>query len=126
MHAISSDTHFIASLDGFKSIREDMHAQCEQIQADYQRLIQQLRAYDPSQHAQTEALTQHGHSVRNAIAERIAAWSQRWDQHGLMRAFSEHMADKMVLLVYGKVNSGKSALCNFVADRFAAINPAAK
>lgn len=45
-------------------------------------------------------------------------WMQKWELSQQMREFAERFEDKIVLLVYGKVNAGKSSLCNFIAKQF--------
>ena len=49
-----------------------------------------------------------------------AAWTARWAALQPARTLAARFDDKAMLLVFGKFNAGKSSLCNFLAERFAA------
>ncbi|GAB2885104.1 hypothetical protein GCM10027278_01640 [Paralcaligenes ginsengisoli] len=53
--------------------------------------------------------------AREIIDERAA----QWDRLQLARSVAERFDDKLMLLVFGKFNAGKSSLCNFLAERLA-------
>lgn len=59
----------------------------------------------------------------DAINAGIAAGKQHWDTHweALLPAQSlaQFFENKVMLLVFGKFNAGKSSLCNYLAERFA-------
>ncbi len=48
----------------------------------------------------------------------ISQWSKQWSTVMPMKALSERFEDKIIFLVFGKVNSGKSAFVNFIAEQF--------
>lgn len=54
--------------------------------------------------------------VRSQIESAIAAWAQDWDDAAPMRQLAEEFSDRIVLLVYGKVNAGKSSFCNLFVE----------
>lgn len=66
-------------------------------------------------------LAQQADIVNQAATVGIDVWNQRWQSsasaHGLARSLDE----QVVLLVFGKFNSGKSSFCNMLADRFATL-----
>jgi len=47
-------------------------------------------------------------------------WQRRRDDLGDTQAVARALDDQAVFLVFGKFNAGKSSLCNFIAERFAA------
>lgn len=49
-----------------------------------------------------------------------ADWTARWAALQPARTLAARFDDKAMLLVFGKFNAGKSSLCNFLAERFAA------
>jgi len=86
------------------------------------RLLQQL----VQQPLTCKILAEH-HSVArnlNEINENIATFDERWGSQWQERQPAQDLAryfdDKLMFLVYGKFNAGKSSFCNFIADRFAA------
>ncbi|ARU06713.1 hypothetical protein CCO03_07105 [Comamonas serinivorans] len=57
----------------------------------------------------------------NAWIDRQAqAWALQWDELAPAYDLSRRFDGAAMLLVFGKFNAGKSSLCNFLADRFAA------
>ncbi|WP_290536741.1 GTPase [Alcanivorax sp.] len=59
-----------------------------------------------------------GKAVEKELAEAVAKWAEDWDACKTTRELSEQFSDKAILLVFGKVNAGKSSLCNYVASQF--------
>ncbi|MFA5590988.1 MAG: GTPase [Lysobacteraceae bacterium] len=79
----------------------------------------------------THRLMPQGFSPQGDIACRIAdiaaardalvqLWPRQWDALAPARELARHLEDSVLLLVFGKFNAGKSSLCNFLAERFAA------
>jgi hypothetical protein len=64
-------------------------------------------------------LAQQADMVNQAATHGIDGWNQQWlrlpPAHGLARSLDE----QVVLLVFGKLNAGKSSFCNMLAERFA-------
>lgn len=56
--------------------------------------------------------------VQKNISNLIEASTQAWVDSQPMRKLSEDFDDKIVFLVFGKVNAGKSTFCNFIASLF--------
>ncbi|MFG1378274.1 dynamin family protein [Xanthobacter autotrophicus] len=65
------------------------------------------------------ALARQAEGVNAALRACMSAWPRQWEALQPARALAHSLDDKAVLLVFGKFNAGKSALCNFIADRFA-------
>ncbi|WP_313295639.1 dynamin family protein [Diaphorobacter sp.] len=57
--------------------------------------------------------------VIHAGAEQLARrWPAQWAALQPAQSLGAHFEDRVMLLVFGKFNAGKSSLCNFLADRF--------
>jgi predicted GTPase len=59
-----------------------------------------------------------GKAVEDELAGAVGKWAEDWDACKTTRELSEQFSDKAILLVFGKVNAGKSSLCNYVASQF--------
>ncbi|OCH40708.1 GTPase [Aliivibrio fischeri] len=53
-------------------------------------------------------------SVLNGIKE----WNEKLIDSLPMKKLSEEYSDRIILLVFGKVNAGKSSFCNFITEQF--------
>lgn len=69
---------------------------------------------------ETHALTREVDAVNALVSASVATWEQQWCLLRPAHALAEVFEDKVMLLVFGKFNAGKSSLCNALADRFAA------
>ena len=56
-----------------------------------------------------------GH-ISKTIQETIAQCRRRWEEKAPVRELSKQFQDRLVLLIYGKVNAGKSTLINYLAE----------
>lgn len=54
------------------------------------------------------------------ISTSRSAWERRWRDLEPSRRLAKSFENQVMLLVFGKLNAGKSSLCNFLADRFRA------
>lgn len=54
------------------------------------------------------------------MRESVESWSRQWADLQPAQVLADAFDDKVILLVFGKFNAGKSSFCNFLADRFAA------
>ncbi|PHQ83881.1 MAG: hypothetical protein COB58_00275 [Thalassobium sp.] len=57
-------------------------------------------------------------SLQSNICEIVMKITSKWIESRPMLDLSEHFDDKIIFLVYGKVNAGKSSFCNFIASLF--------
>ena len=117
---LTPEARFIASLQGFQHIDESMQRECQRLHDALALLTRRLQAQRHDRDLTGGALYDHAQTLRTQIARSIEHWSQEWDEAQVMRDFSDSLSNKMVILVFGKVNAGKSTLCNFIAGRFAA------
>lgn len=63
-------------------------------------------------------LTTAGVAIDRGLTSMIARWAEDWDATKVTQEFSDHFSDKIIFLVFGKVNAGKSAFGNFIASTF--------
>ncbi len=54
-----------------------------------------------------------------AVKAQVKNWYQGWHERAPMRQISQNYNDRFVLLVFGKVNAGKSSFINYLSSIFA-------
>lgn len=54
----------------------------------------------------------------NQVSIMVSSWASDWDASQSSRNLSQEFGDKVIFLVFGKVNAGKSSFSNFVASLF--------
>lgn len=97
------------------------------VQADEKRLmsirdsfIENVTAISPlSKEVQTEdPLAEAGQKIEQQISAGVTEWAKTWEAGRVTRELSERFSDRVVFLVFGKVNAGKSSFANFIASTF--------
>lgn len=66
------------------------------------------------------ALAQSLLAIQEAIQSYPEQWSAKWDELKPALNMADRFADKLMFLVFGKFNAGKSSFCNLLVDRFVA------
>lgn len=66
------------------------------------------------------ALARQADAIDRLLQDCRARWARQWAALQPAQALAGNFDSRLMLLVFGKFNAGKSALCNFLADRFAA------
>lgn len=66
------------------------------------------------------AIAQQANEINALLTTSAQAWERGWAALEPVRQLALAFEDRVMLLVYGKFNAGKSSMCNFLADRFAA------
>ncbi|MDF3883261.1 dynamin family protein [Cupriavidus basilensis] len=112
---------FIDELDNFKVLEKNMEGAQKKLKA-WQLALTKALSVEPNLDdlKADSALASQARQIRERVQDCIAGWQEKWDASAPMRKLSENFGDKAVLLVFGKVNAGKSSFCNFLAERFAA------
>ena len=67
---------------------------------------------------QSSSLAKAVEEVRKTINKGMDNWNKKLEDSQPMKRLSEQYADRIILLVFGKVNAGKSSFSNFIADFF--------
>jgi len=112
---------FIEALKGFEYLTQRVEADERKLR-DWQVALTQALSVQPS----LGKLNRDGHLARQADGVRevvlacIKDWGNAWARNQPSAKLAETFGDKAVILVFGKVNAGKSSFCNFIAERFAA------
>lgn len=89
--------------------------------AQLDRLQQQLALPAPlAARAANSVLATDAAQLTTTLSNLATGWQQEWQAQAPMRALSEQLADRLVLLIYGKVNAGKSSLINYLAEQLGA------
>ena len=57
------------------------------------------------------------HQLKSTVRDTIRHWTRRFAEAAPVRQLSEKYEDRAILLVFGKVNSGKSTFVNFLVDQ---------
>jgi GTPase SAR1 family protein len=66
----------------------------------------------------TSILAQQIALINTQIAVKIQSWPIKWAELGAAQSLADAFTDKVMLLVFGKFNAGKSSLCNLLAECF--------
>lgn len=66
------------------------------------------------------ALARQADAIGRLLQDCRARWARQRAALQPAQALADDFGDRLMLLVFGKFNAGKSSLCNFLADRFAA------
>lgn len=125
---VSNEQQFIAEIGRYAFIVQDMAASVTWLDAWRDGLTKALAAKrSPIKGLKSNsALAGQMEAVHNQVLACMAAWSQQWDNRAPAKAISDAFGDQAILLVFGKVNAGKSSFCNFLVDRFVAQGKSAQ
>lgn len=105
-----------------RALLADVEAALQRLDAWHAGLATALDALclDHQGLSETGALAKSLAEVDAIIAAERSAWPSRRAAREPARALAGLFEDVTILLVFGKLNAGKSSLCNFIADRFLA------
>lgn len=119
---MNNEQKFIAEVGKFEFISQNMEAQLARLDAWREGLTQALSAdRAPIKGLKPDtALAAQVDGVHAQVRGGMEAWSQQWSSRVPAQALADSLDDQAILLVFGKVNAGKSSFCNLLVDRFAA------
>lgn len=122
MNAIASNEQlFIDDVDAFAFITHDVERIVRSMEdwlAQLSSNLQESRLACAGMKRQN-ALARHAENIDTVIRKSMLAWTHQWESLEPAHALAETFDDKVLLLVFGKFNAGKSSFCNLLADRFA-------
>ncbi|WP_404471047.1 50S ribosome-binding GTPase [Vreelandella venusta] len=118
----SSNSRLIQEVENFAQSFEQINAGEEALMEIRDHFIQKVTRISPvrSELQKSNPLMEAAKAVERQLAGVISKWAEDWDAGKTTRELSQHFYDKVILLVFGKVNAGKSSLCNYVASLFTA------
>lgn len=112
----------MVAADGVALTEVDLVQVKGRLHAWVSELTQALAAHQigvPGTVRAAHALAQQASEVHALLTTSAQAWERQWEELEPARQLAQAFEDRVMLLVYGKFNAGKSSLCNFLADRFA-------
>jgi predicted GTPase len=118
----SNEQRFIADVDAFEFIACELDTILHLLEDWLARLTDSLQLHGLTSAGLTERnpLVTQADAINSLLRHSVPAWARQWASLKPAQAFAESFDDKVLLLVFGKFNAGKSSFCNFLADRFAA------
>ncbi len=116
----SSNSKLVQAVDNFAQTFERIAADEEALMEIRDRFINRVISISTVQRdlGETNPLNEAGKAIERDLTAAISQWAEEWDAGKTTRELSEQFNDKAILLVFGKVNAGKSSLCNYVASLF--------
>lgn len=116
------ELNFLTAVDRFEFISKNMRDNEERLGKWLEGLESALESEQPTRRGlkKKSGLAKQVGAVEDAVEASIRAWATKWDERAPARRLADDFGDKTVILVFGKVNAGKSSFCNFLVDRFIA------
>lgn len=96
---------------------EHVLIQMQQWQHDFSQALKHSLDAKSNFSAQSELLQQMT-LLAMEVQTQIGQWSEKWQSVAAAQSVAEMFADKVMLLVFGKFNAGKSSFCNLLAACF--------
>ncbi|WP_440888370.1 dynamin family protein [Vibrio sp. WZ-1] len=119
---MTNSNPFLTALEKFKSDFKYISDKEQDLVAIKSALVTELTQADQfsskqinEQHPLFKLATQ----LKSSIYQGVLSWDAKLEEASPMRALSEQFADRVILLVFGKVNAGKSSFCNYLTNLFA-------
>lgn len=119
MSAVEQD--FMTATDGVGFVRRDMTPVMTTLQ-DWLRGLEQAFDQERLGHEgllPESLLVRQIDAINAGIAAGKAHWAAQWEALLPAQSLARFFENKVMLLVFGKFNAGKSSLCNYLAERFA-------
>ena len=116
-HPSTAEQQWFAALEGFRVIHKDVEQAAEAAHQHAEAQVEQLRQAFKALPAAPADCKAEVDGLGQSLEQVATRWMQQWGETELARQLSDTFADRLVLLVLGKVNAGKSSLINFLADR---------
>lgn len=87
----------------------------ETLKASITKCLKQYQSQDLNQGSD---LAKGVADLQKSVQDCFMHWETQMDASRPMRALSRKYEDRIIFLVFGKVNAGKSSFCNFITDLF--------
>lgn len=114
------EQRFIQALDQVEFLDRDLDHVIGRLQSWLERLSGDIRARQLSWPGLrgTHALAVQAAGINAHLLHSLEDWAGQWAVLKPAQALADTFDDKVMLLVFGKFNAGKSSFCNFLAERF--------
>jgi len=119
---INTETEFLARLGALEMAPFDVRNALE-ILFDWRRALigeLTLQPLNCEVLAASHTLAKSLVGINDHIAGFDARWAKQWQARLPAQELADYFDDKLMFLVFGKFNAGKSSFCNFIAERFSA------
>ena len=113
----SSFIQAVAALQPASQDNQPAIAQMEQWLADLGQTTKD-KSLSQTGLVQDAGLAQSAQHLNQALQMQRDSWAQSWVALAPAQNLADRFRDRIMLLVFGSFNAGKSSLCNFLADRF--------
>jgi predicted GTPase len=118
---MSSNNPFLAALDKFQSDFKYVSDKEQDLVAIKSALVDELTEaakFSSEKINEEHPLFQLAMQLKSSVNQGVLHWDVKLEEASPMRALSEQFADRVILLVFGKVNAGKSSFCNYLTNLF--------
>ncbi|NOG30575.1 hypothetical protein HLB35_00165 [Halomonas sp. TBZ9] len=114
------NSYLVNAVENFAQSFEKVSAGEEELMNIRDEFARRVMRISPVQDnvRQSNPLMESCKAVESQMRTVIENSVKDWDASQTTRELSDCFADKAILLVFGKVNAGKSSLCNYVASLF--------
>lgn len=133
MNAMAGEQQFLAQTGASATAADQaalaqLHSRLLQLQAWQTALHQNLGStLAPVAGLQaSHPMAQQAQAIDQQCQDLQTRWAQQWARLQPARSLAQDFEQRVILLVFGKFNAGKSSLCNFLAERFAAHGQAVR
>lgn len=112
--------HFIEQTHQITASQSDLSSILNHLQLWRQQLARALTSisFDVNALQPTSTLSKQVALIKGQVAEQIQLWDVKWSELAAAQSVADAFSDKVILLVFGKFNAGKSSLCNLLAECF--------
>ncbi|MEZ8375349.1 dynamin family protein [Vibrio cyclitrophicus] len=117
----TQDNPFLVALSEFKVGINDVSNKEDQLNNIKSQLVEKLtqaEKFNDETINDKHALYQLANEIKLSVNTKVKQWDKKLSDASPMRALSEQFSDRVILLVFGKVNAGKSSFSNYIADLF--------
>lgn len=121
MEKTKQDNPFLVAISKFEAGINKVSDTEDQLEVIKSQLIENLEKADNFNNKvinEKHALFQLTNEIKKSVNTQVKLWDLKLKEASPMRALSEQFSDRIILLVFGKVNAGKSSFSNYIADLF--------
>lgn len=122
MNNLSQEQQFIATIHAFEPVpQEDLGTYLEPLSQWQVQTISKLSSHPISVLGLKDKsiFSQQVETIQATIQNTIQKWDSQWQALAPAQSLANTFDNKIILLVFGKFNAGKSSFCNLIAQRFA-------
>lgn len=114
------EQRFMSKADSFSVTERDLQPVLQRMNDWFAELLQTLDANCLKSHdlQPGSALARQARAIVADVKASRCRWAKQWTELHPAQSLAQSFEDKVMLLVFGKFNAGKSSLCNFLAERF--------